>query len=610
MSKINMLDKSVYNRIAAGEVVERPSSIVKECVENALDAGATSISIEIVSGGIKKITISDNGEGIEFEDLKKVFYPHATSKIKKIDDLDNIGSLGFRGEALASIGSVSQVQLLSKHKDSDVGGEILVNGGEIEEPVQKGCSQGTTICVKNLFYNVPARAKFLKGYKTEEGYITNMVSRFILAHPEITFKYIADGETIYQTIGKTLKDAIYVVYGKETTNALLPVNYKNGDMEIMGYITKPVYAKPNKTYQTLVINGRYVVNSTVSAAVYAAFENYLMKGKFPFFVLHLNMPFDKLDVNVHPNKLDVKFENSNSIYGSFSNAVARTLMEANNIIQLEEPIMEQKVATPIVLPSGSGMSFESKFNNKIESFKEIKTIIPTETKTTPIITARQDTSMFSSIFSANKEENKPMHSTMQTMVAEVEETPSYKLIGTLFNTYIIVEWKDMAYIIDQHAAHERLLFEKLKEKQKGDNCIQDLLLPYVFKVNSTEKVFIDESLQTFKELGFTIVEFGNLTYKVTTVPLILQGINLEDFINDCLKDLKVLSKNIKELEKLLATKACKAAVKGGQTLNKLEIDTLMKQITTTKTPLLCPHGRPIVVELKITEIEKWFKRIV
>lgn len=609
MSQINILDKSIYNRIAAGEVVERPSSIVKECVENALDAGATSISVEIVSGGIKKITISDNGEGIVFEDLKKAFYPHATSKIKEINDLDNIASLGFRGEALASIGSVSQVQLLSKHKDSDVGGEILVNGGEIHEPVQKGCSQGTTICIKNLFYNVPARAKFLKGYKTEESYITNIISRFILAHPETTFKYIADGEVVYQTIGKTLKDAIYVVYGKETINALLPVNYKNGDMEVSGYVTKPVYAKPNKTYQTLVINGRYVINSTVSAAIYSAFENYLMKGKFPFFVLHLNMPFDKLDVNVHPNKLDVKFENSNNIYGIFNNAVARALMEANNIVELEQymPIKESVENIPTILPSGAGISFESKLNN---NFKEIKTIIPTEAKTTSTITARQDITMFSSIFNANKQDEKLVNSTMQTEIIENKDIPVYKLIGTLFNTYIIVEWQNMAYIIDQHAAHERLLFEQLKERQKGNNFIQDLLLPYVFKVNNTEKVFIDESLETFKNLGFTIVEFGNLTYKITTVPLILQGINLEDFINECLKELKVLSKNVKELEKLLATKACKAAVKGGQPLNKLEIDTLMKQITTTKTPLLCPHGRPIVVELKITEIEKWFKRIV
>ena len=302
MPKINVLDSSIFNRISAGEVVEKPASVVKELVENSIDAGATAITIEIAEAGVKEIKISDNGCGINFEDLQSAFLPHATSKIKEIDDLYNISTLGFRGEALASVGSVAKVTLQSKTKDSEFGGKIEVDGGKINKPEECACVDGTTISVKNLFFNVPARAKFLKSNKVEESSITSYVSRLILANPNISFKYIIDGIIEYQTSGQGLKEAIYTIYGKDTVNNIIPLNCTVGNISVEGYICKPTFCKPNRTYQTLMVNGRYVVNQLISTAVYNAYENYIMKGKFPFFVLNITIPFDDVDVNVHPNK--------------------------------------------------------------------------------------------------------------------------------------------------------------------------------------------------------------------------------------------------------------------------------------------------------------------
>ncbi len=619
MSIINLLDKKVYNRIAAGEVVERPSSIVKECVENALDAKASSIIVEIFGGGIKKISITDNGSGIMLDDLKKAFLPHATSKIKDVEDLDSINSLGFRGEALSSIASVAQVELISKHISSEIGGKIEVNGGDFGELTEIGASQGTTITIKNVFYNVPARAKFLKSNKVEESYITNIMARFILANPTVNFKYIADGQTIYQTVGQTLKDAIFVVYGSQTVNNLLAVKYQDENLSLTGYISKPSDSKANRTYQTLVINGRYVINNAVSAAVYSAFENFLMKGKFPFFVLHLNIPFDKLDINIHPNKLDVKFENQNHIYGIVLNKVSETLLEANNTVELS--LEDTKILQPETkienLPENFGKSFSQK--QPIDAFDKLeelrKTTIIAGKSFNPDNFVSKDSGI---LYDVMYEKQKPLDE--QFKMPEIASQQSlnsdiigfqYKVVGTVFNTYIILENSDNLFLIDQHAAHERLLFEKIKDSNNATaNLKQDLLLPYVFKVNNLENNFMLENIHVFNELGFTVEEFGNLTYKIVSVPLILSSLNLKDFIDDCLSDLNYLSKNIKDLLKMLATKACKAAVKGGQKLSNNEINYLMKELIENNTQLLCPHGRPVIIKIKNSEIEKWFKRIV
>lgn len=639
MSKINVLDSSVFNRIAAGEVVERPASIVKELVENSLDANAKHIVVEIVAGGTKSIKVSDDGDGIYFDDLNKAFLPHATSKISCVDDLNNIATLGFRGEALASIASVSKTTILSKRKDSDVGGEIVAEGGKINLPKQAGCPDGTFITVDNLFYNTPVRAKFLKSDRVEEGQITNLITRFMLANPNVAFKYICDGKTIFQTQGLDLTESIFVIYGKEAINNLLEVKYESKDIKLTGFVGKPLYVKPNKTYQTLIINGRYVVNSLVSTAVYNAFENYMMKGRFPFFVLNLTMPFEDVDVNVHPNKLDVRFQNSNRIYAIINNAVAEALLNNNETLD-GSFIMQEKleeivpVTEDIKLPNVTGYSF----GNKSTSLEGIKNISLEDKEETPklkeennIITAMKTATVYNSksfgdILSnenALKSDSSIFYNTMVKVSAEKEKKEQKqdeiffdsalenKLIGKVFNTYVIVEKAGEVFFIDQHAAHERLLFDKFTQTyEEGKVVSQELLVPYTFTTNYLETNLILDNLEVFAELGFDINEFGENTFKVTSIPNMLQDINIKNYIDDLLKDLNKISKTNQNTKHMLATKACKAAVKAGMDLSKLELDKLIEDILANKTTLLCPHGRPICVRFSRSDMDKWFKRIL
>ncbi len=641
MSKINVLDSSVFNRIAAGEVVERPASIVKELVENSLDAGAKHIVIEITQGGTQMIKISDDGHGIAYDDLSKAFLPHATSKIKCVDDLNNIATLGFRGEALASIASVSQTTILSKPKDATIGGEISANGGKIGLPKEAGCPDGTFITVNNLFYNTPVRAKFLKSNRVEEGAITNLIARFILANPNIAFKYVADGKTIYQTQGLDLTEGIFVVYSKEAVNNIIEINYNSNDISLTGFVGNPLYVKPNKTYQTLIINGRYVVNNLVSTAVYNAFENYMMKGKFPFFVLHLNMPYEEVDVNVHPNKLDVRFQNTNKIYAIINNAVAEALLNSNKTFsgseiaqeKLDEIILETTDEKPVELPKVTGFSFgdkkpeepkiyettnieETKKQDSSQDFiSAIKTATIYNSKSfgdslSSESTLKSDDSIFFDTLVKVKSDKEEKVETKQEDLFFDKDTTS-KIIGKVFNTYIIIEKGSEVYFIDQHAAHERLLYDKFTqsfEEQKG--LSQALLVPYVFKVNSLENNLLLENLGIFSELGFEIEEFGAQTFKINAVPNLLQNINLKEYVDDLLKNINKISKTNQNTKHMLATKACKAAVKAGMDLNELEINELMAKILAQKTTLLCPHGRPICVKFDRSDIDKWFKRIL
>ena len=633
MSNINVLDSSVFNRIAAGEVVERPASIVKELVENSIDAEAKHIVVEIINGGTSMIKVSDDGKGIAYDDLSKAFLPHATSKIKCVEDLNNIATLGFRGEALASIASVSQTTIMSKPKSADIGGEISADGGKISLPRQAGCPDGTFITVNNLFYNTPVRAKFLKSNRVEEGAITNLISRFILANPNISFKYIADGKTIYQTQGLDLTEGIFVVYSKEATNNIIEVSYESGDIKLSGFVGNPLYVKPNKTYQTLIINGRYVVNNLVSTAVYNAFENYMMKGKFPFFVLHLNMPFEEVDVNVHPNKLDVRFQNTNRIYGIINNAVAQALLNTNRTFDGSEIAQEKmqeitiEEEKPIDLPKVTGFSFGDKKPEepRIDTFVEKPT---PEEKPNNIISAMKNATVYNSksfgdTTSTLSSDNGIFFETLVKVSQEQKEetkkqeemffdtSTESKIIGKVFNTYIIIEKDGEVYFIDQHAAHERLLFDKFtKSFEEQKSITQSLLVPYIFSVNSLENNLILENLPTLTELGFEVEEFGNLTYKINAVPNLLQNINLKEYVDDLLKNLNKISKTNQNTKHFLATKACKAAVKAGMDLSELEIKELMEKIVEQKTTLLCPHGRPICVKFSRTDIDKWFKRIL
>ena len=633
MSKINVLDSKVYNQISAGEVVERPASVVKEVVENAIDAKATSITIEIEGGGTKLIKVSDNGSGIEFDDLKKAFLPHATSKICVAEDLNSISTLGFRGEALASIASVSQVEIVSKTIDAEMGGKISVAGGTIEEPIPCAHNEGTTITINNLFYNTPARLKFLKSNKQEEGLITNIVDRLILANPNIAFKYVVDGTTIYNSVLSGLKEKIYTIYGKNTSQNMIEVNAQNQKYKINGYISTPLQCKANRTYQTLIINGRYVNNSLISVAISNAYANFLMKGKFPLYVINLTLPYEDIDVNVHPSKMEVRFKQSKEIYDFFYSNVLQTLQNNNFPIELGDvgPIKPQQILeqsnsqrnnlSKEVGEIKGGFSFGDlqKFSQEIQN---INVVAPTYKDETNASLAENNA--FSSI---GQEEhiqdskqtdnleikdnfNIQTYSQHKQQSSYMEDIP-YKLIGTLFNTYLLIESQDSLYLIDQHAGHERVLFDKFTEMFNQNKLnTQDLLLPYLFEVNPIEKTLVEDNLDVFRELGFNLEAFGNNSFRITAVPAILSNINLQEFIVESLSDINKISTTNEQIKNKIATSACKAAVKGGQNLSENEIQVLLKEISKPGRILQCPHGRPVCIKLTKYEVEKMFKRIV
>lgn len=652
MAKINVLDSSIYNHIAAGEVVERPASVVKELVENSIDAGSTFIEIEVEEGGIKKIKVSDNGSGIEKEFIKTAFLPHATSKISKVSDLDNIFTLGFRGEALASIAAVSKVNMTSKTKNEEIGNTIQIEGGKVIKEHEVGAKDGTTTIVSDLFYCVPARLKFLKKPKTEEQEITNLVSRFILSHPEIAFTYIADNKTIFSSSGKTTGDALFSVYGKEALKETLPIDLTKDNLKLTGYVGRPSYSKPNRTYQTLIINGRYVINQTVASAVTNAFGDMLMKRKYPFYVLYLTMPTDSIDVNVHPNKLDVRFENSGRIYSLVFEAISRALDKMDYISSAEDkelnkiaseaqtqmfkeqlsnidfseninisPISAPKQKTGSIDKAGVNLnpfSFKAETlnNEEIEQHKE--TIIETINSAT-IGNVNDGFGLGSKLLERLSETNENIKSSFdyniekeQVKQDEFNIKPTIKKVGKVFNTYLLIEVDNDLFFIDQHAAHERILYEKFKDQYNNQNIvIQPMLFPYVLTLNALESNILYENLEDIQALGFDIYEFGNNTFKISAVPAIVSEMNFDTFFSEFLSDSKNIAKKSSDLIKeALMQHACKSAIKGGNDLSEDEIDKLYSQMSKEKIALFCPHGRPIAIRINKNEIEKWFKRIV
>ncbi len=628
---INILDSMIINRISAGEVVESPFSIVKELIDNALDANATKISVEIKNGGIDSIIVKDNGKGIQFDDIKKAFLPHATSKIKNLDDLDAIYTLGFRGEALASISNVSQTNMISKTPDADCAYTIDVNGGVFSEITPMSADVGTKIEVNNLFYNTPARRKFLKRPKTEEAQITNIIARYILAHPEIEFKYTADNKTVYKTTGKTLLDAIYCVYGEETTRNIMPVEKTVGNLKLSGYVSKIGYSKPNTTYQTLIINGRYVIDEIVSKAAYMAFEEYLMTRQFPFYVLNLTMPNVDVDVNVHPSKMNVKFASPSKIYDLVYTAIRGAIYEFLNPNK-HTPVDIKSIETPqdnlikTDINSLKEIEIEPSIkpfnNNKVElrqtsfspiTFFDLKRETD-ETKVAPINnvdsnqTTEQQNKLANSNIGANSASNEEQNNTYQN----IDEFVDYKIVGELFNEFLILEKNDKMILLDFHAGHERLNYDKFTKMVKArDVVIQDLLIPYVQELSEPEVEFILDLKPNLSDLGFDIDAFGDKKIIINSVPMQLKDINLKDFIDDLVHDMKNLKPTMNnEIRHYLMQKACKSSVKSGMKLNEMEIKELLKNLDINNPVLLCPHGRPVVTIISRAQIEKWFKRIV
>lgn len=613
---INILPTSLANRISAGEVVERPSSIIKELLDNAIDAKANSISVEIKNGGIDLISVIDNGCGIEEEDIKKAFLPHATSKISTFDDLDNIYTLGFRGEALASIASVSQVYLKSRSKDAELATSIEIAGGVYGKEGKLAGEVGTTIEVRNLFYNTPARRKFLRKPKQEESEITNVISRYILAHPDIKIRYYIEDKLALSSNGSGLFDAITCVYGIDTAQNILFLEGNSNNVHIYGYVSKLSYTKPNTSYQTLLVNNRYVIDESISKAVYMAYEEFLMSRQFPFFVLNIDMPYKDVDVNVHPNKLSIKFAKPNEIFDFVYNLVRKAIYETikpkevdeTNFVDLidsEEEVVEETFedepfsSNEIVFKQSFGdtisMFDKVATNPKIEIFKNGESELQTLTKT--VETKKSDTA------------SKDLNASTYEAITNFSE---YKVIGEIFSEFLVLEYKDKMILLDFHAGHERLLYDKLLNEMANKRiAVQDLLVPYIHTLTPKEIDYILQFRENFLKLGFDIDQFSANSIRISSVPLLVKDINLKDFVNDLVNDLNNLKPKIAyELDSYLMRTACRSAVKAGQVLNDLQISELLKNLDVNNPVLLCPHGRPIVTIVTRAQIEKWFKRIV
>lgn len=626
MKKINILTKSVYNKIAAGEVVDRPYSVVKELVENSLDAGATEIEVYIENGGKQLIKVVDNGCGIDREDMRAAFFPHATSKIATAEDMEQITTLGFRGEALASISAVSKVELKSVTEDNAACSVKCIDGtvGAVEPAALE---KGTEICVRDLFYNVPARANYLRADKKEETDITNFMTRFILGKPNVSFRYFVDGKLVLQSDGGGLDEAVAQVYGAKTLANCYKINAEKDNIKIYGFIGNQNFFKPNKTYQSVFLNGRYIINSSISGVISRCYDSYIMKRQYPFYVLNIDVPSHLVDVNVHPNKMDVRILVGHSVFSLIYSALTGILDGTAS-------------AAKFVVDSVRMPEIKSSFNGGSDTAPRVNQIslnINSENASAPMQAQTQikyyDPCKENYFYNTNaeKEEEHLIYVSNDSIPAGLGKDPrideayerrkyeqqmieyeSCKYKGNLFNTYLMYEICDTVYIIDQHAAHERLIYDRLREKIEQRKIDRQILLePYLFTANAEEKDFLENNIRLIRSLGFDIEPFGASAYKVDEVPVDLQDINIEEFFNEILSDIKSLSeiKLVDILKDKIAMTACKHAVKGGMTLTDEEVDQLFKMMKGNMG-LKCPHGRPVCVALEKKDIEKMFKRIV
>jgi len=646
MGIINILPIEISNKIAAGEVVERPASVVKELVENAIDAGATVINVEIKKGGITYIRVTDNGRGMAREDAKIAFLRHATSKIKKEEDLDAIYTLGFRGEALSSIGAVAQVDLYTKRQQDAEGTFMSVNGGMIGDAEDRGMPDGTTIVVNNLFYNTPARMRFLKRDASEAALVTDIMERFILSHPEISFRYIMDARDKYFTAGDgNLKGVIYAVYGKSYMNSLIPIEYETETLKITGAVGKGDAARPNRNYQSFFINKRYVKSMKISNALEAAYKNQIMIGKHPMAILNIEINPKCTDVNVHPTKLEVKFSNEEEVLRSIYHCVQNALYAIPNVPQIErekpekkefsrdsvtvksqleiKPPVKQEIKIPPLTikeaekpePVKKGKS-EYAVNNTNEYFvKKQEEIVNAfqgiaEVKEQKVSENIAD-SIKIDILTKMEEENAAGVITADTGWGFDSE--NVRVIGQIFNTYILAQSGDTMIIADQHAAHERLKYEELKrELEKREIASQLLLVPVTVDLTASEMAAFTENAASFSEMGFELEEFGNNTLLLRATPEPLDEEGLKNLVIELIDGFLENKQEIisEKMQRALYTIACKAAVKANQKFDNAQLEVLLKEVLALKNINTCPHGRPIIVTMSQKELEKEFKRIV
>ena len=655
MPEIQLLDQATINQIAAGEVIDRPSSVVKELLENAIDAKATAITVEIKDGGISFIRITDNGCGIEKDQVRKAFLRHATSKLHTIDDLLDIGSLGFRGEALSSIAAIAQVELISKPPEAMLGISYQIEDGEEKSLTQIGAPDGTTILVRNLFYHVPARKKFLKTAATEGNYINQLMENMAMLRPDISMRFINGGQNKLYTSGNgRLKDLIYTIYGREISSNVLEINYECPLFAVTGYIGKPIISRGNRTFENYYINGRFVKSRLIAAAIEQAYKPFMMQHRYPFTVLHIKIKPELIDVNVHPAKMEVRFQQENEIYELLAGAIENTLRGKEFIPDVsDDGKAEKKVQEKQKLPE----PFEQR---RLQAMKEIIPPPPAEHKTQneqkpsaehktqseqklprneeqpkvssklsePVCeykaekkqTIKDSDSKWESASGIHKRIGQDVSQTVNQMPTQPEqklEKPEqqtlftepllsekarihHRLIGQLFDTYWLIQYGNQLYIMDQHAAHEKVNYERLMEAyRKKERITQFVSPPMVISLTRAEEAILEEFKSEFERIGFTIEPYGGREYAISEIPANLYGINEKDLFLEMLSDLE--DRGSMQPSELIASKlasmSCKAAIKGGQKISFKEADALVSQLLTLENPYACPHGRPTIITM-------------
>lgn len=657
MPQIALLSQETIDKIAAGEVIERPSSVVKELVENAIDAGSSAVTVEIKEGGISFIRISDNGCGIEREQIPLAFLRHSTSKIKSVEDLFTVTSLGFRGEALSSIAAVSQVELITKTNGDFTGSRYLIEGSKEVSLEEIGAPDGTTFIIRNLFYNTPARKKFLKSAQTEGTYIHELMQRMILSHPDVAFKFIMNNQVKLQSSGNgNIKDIIYHLYGRDITKALLPIAHESELFKVSGFIGKPMISRGNRGYELYFVNGRFIRSQILSKAIEDAFKPFLMQHQYPFTVLYFEIDSSLLDVNVHPTKMELRFSNQQELYREVQSILSAALvhrdiipevpvdtpkkneMEVPKIEKVMPEPFEQKrleeirkavrkdspyeIKYPVSRPMGTGSVSSAAQEKLLDTIKSMppedmmeeriqKEPLPEQSK------KEAEKELAKEAYVLREEETygaKPEGSYEQGSFLKEEEMAKQKIIGQLFDTYWLVEYNDRLFIVDQHAAHEKVMYEKLKKQfEKKEFTSQAISPPIVITLSMREAEVLERFKEQFTKLGFEIEHFGGAEYSICGVPGNLYRLNTRDVLIDMLDE---LTDGISErattdviLDKI-ASMSCKAAVKGSQRLSLPEMEQLMKDLMKLDNPYNCPHGRPTIIAMSKYEIEKKFKRIV
>ena len=634
MAKIQLLDQKTIDNIAAGEVIERPASVVKELVENAVDAKANAVTVEIKDGGMTLIRVTDNGIGIPKDQVKTAFLRHATSKIRSVEDLLSVSSLGFRGEALSSISAVAQVELVTKTAESFSGVSYKIYGGEEEAFDDIGAPDGTTFLVKNLFYNTPARRKFLKSATTEAGYVEQMMVHIALSHPEISFKFIHNNKNkIYTSGNGKVKDIIYHIYGRDVAGALIPLEAQNEDVKVTGFVAKPYVSRGNRNYESYFINGRYIKSSIIYKAIEEGYRTFTMKHRYPFVCLDFKIDQELLDVNVHPTKMEIRFRNGREIYELVVDAVRAALLQKDLVqdvlretpkkkelpkakeVKKPEPFEVNRRKEEVQKVDQQGQAVQQQIEKPSHPVKKTPTASEASKNTKKPTYAGLNYNTQKKEFPQYKTDE--LSSNQMTLredpVFSVQARPDRKILGQLFKTHWLIEYEDQLFIMDQHAAHEKVNYEKLMKNFKEKEIYsQRLEPPMVVTVSMTEAEALTRYKDAFAGLGFTIESFGGNEYCIREVPANLYGIGERDLFMELLDAVSQENGTLdtEVIASKIATMACKMSIKGNQRVSLMEVEHLLDELMKLENPYQCPHGRPTIIKMSKYEIDKKFKRIV